>query len=129
MNWNRVEKLWLVSFQLFYQSFNHQPVFIGRNRNNIQAVIGENLGSQEIRRLFDKDGISCLRKDRADQIQGRRHTVSNKNIFELNRHPIILSQELGKRQAEITIALFDAILQEGSITLLEAFFRGATKRI
>jgi hypothetical protein len=61
--------------------------------------------------------------------QGRGNSGSDKDTFGLCRQTVVPAQKLCQGQAEISITLFRAILQEGWVSLSEAFPSRPGKRL
>lgn len=129
MDRDRVEKFRFERFEFFFQGFDEQSVFIHCDGDDVQMMIGKDFRRDEIGGFLHEDGIAGLREESAKQVQGRGDACRHENGFRLHGGTVSPFEKVGEGETEISIALFDAILQKRGVILGESLSGGAAKHL
>lgn len=71
-------------------------VFIHGDGDDVEMMVGEDAGCDEVGGLFDEDGVASLGEERTQQIQCGGDARRDEDIFWICRMPIPATQELGE---------------------------------
>ena len=110
MNRDRVEKFRFAAFQLLFKGFDDQPILIGGDGDDLQIVIRKDFEREKITWFFDKNRIARFCEERAEQIQAVGDARGDEKVFRVGCEAVSPAEKFRKRETEISIALFDAIL-------------------